>query len=122
MSLQQASSPEWLQEDLDRLATNVLYYFNLTVALLLALVVVAVYVIRWRVDGGTKPLAGPVVRLLLGMTSVWSGVVVFAALTLSKKPRFNALAVNDWKVLGLVAGVVLLGVGIYSYYSEFREL
>lgn len=61
-------------------------------------------------------------RLLLAMTSIWSAVVVFAALTLSKEPRFNALTLNEWKVVGLVAAVVLLGVGIYEYYSEFRDL
>jgi hypothetical protein len=56
------------------------------------------------------------------MTSIWSAVAVFAALTLSKEPRFNALTLNEWKVIGLVAAVVLLGVGIYEYYSEFRDL
>lgn len=117
-----ANPPEWLQEDFDHLATGILYYFNLTVALLIALLIVAIYFVRWRSAGSAKSLAGPVSRLLLAMTSIWSAVAVFAALTLSKEPRFNALTLNEWKVIGLVAAVVLLGVGIYEYYSEFRDL
>lgn len=49
-----ANPPEWLQEDFDRLATGILYYFNLTVALLIALLIVAIYVIRWRNAGSAK--------------------------------------------------------------------
>lgn len=116
------ATPEWLADDLDRLAQAILYYCNLTVAILAGLVVAIIYFVLWLRRSRKTPLLGPLVRLSLGMASVTSGLVSFAALTLSKQPRFDALSLNDWKLLGAASGVVLLGIGVFSYYSEFKEL
>ena len=119
-----ASNPPkyWLEDEFAALADGIVYYCNLTVVLSIGILVAGVYLLLWFRKGGNTPLAGPMLRLAAAAAGVWSGLFMIAALTFSKAPRLDALSIQEWKLLGVIASFVLLGIAAYEYVTTFRSL
>lgn len=119
-----ASEPPkfWLESEFAALADGIIYYCNLTVVLSIGILVAGIYLILWFKKGAKTPLAGPMLRLAAAAGGVWSGLFIIAVLTFSRVPRLDVLDIKEWKLLGVIASFVLLGIAAYEYFTTFRSL